>query len=93
MWFDCFSDEDAWFWETEPEETGDSSGLALEGDMSGLVGLVTGSFVREPAMAEREGGRERERKERSARTEELRFMASGADIRRSTGILLEGTTE
>ena len=73
----------------EPADERDSSGRVLEGEMSGLVGLV--SLVREAATAEREGGRERERKERSGRTEELRFIASGADIRRSTGILLEGT--
>lgn len=58
-----------------------------------MTGLGGAALAREPIMADREGGRERERKERSARAPALEDIASGADIRRSTGILLEDTVE
>lgn len=58
-----------------------------------MTGLGGAALAREPIIAVREGGRERERMERSARAPALEDIASGADIRRSTGMELEGTEE
>ena len=73
----------------DTDDVGDSSAFALFGEMTGLGGAA----LARPMIAVREGGRERERKERSARAPVLDDIASGADIRRSTGILLEETVE
>ena len=76
----------------ELDDIGDSSGFPLVGELSGLGSPV--SLIRELTAADREGGLERDRKARSPLSEVVPGgIVSGADILRSAGMVLEGTTE